>query len=191
MSQRHTFGPKIQKILIRGGVGVIPTDTLYGVVGQALNKKTIERIYKLRKRNPKKPMIILIGSVLDVRKFGVHLEPRTSNVLRKYWPGKISVILPFSDSRFALRLRYLHRGTKTLAFRLPGKRSLRNLLPKTGPLVAPSANPEGKPPAKTIREAQKYFGNTVDFYVDGGKILSKPSTILKISHAHVSVIRAL
>ena len=47
--------------LRNGGVGVVPTDTIYGIVGSALNPKTVARIYKLRRRNPKKPMIILIG----------------------------------------------------------------------------------------------------------------------------------
>lgn len=179
----------VLRILNGGGVGVLPTDTLYGIVGSALSKKTVARIYKLRKRDPKKPCIILIGSVADVQMFGVQLEPRTSNILHKYWPGKVSIILPISHKSFITGQKYLHRGTNALAFRLPAKKSLRNLLVETGPIVAPSANPEGKPPARTVAEAKRYFGDRIDFYVDGGRILSKPSIILRIRNGRVSAIR--
>ena len=173
----------------RGGVSVIPTDTIYGIVGSAFSKKAVHRIYAARTRDPKKPMIVLIGSMDDVRKFGVRLEPRTVNILRRVWPGKVSVILPISHKSFVISQKYLHRGTKTLAFRLPAKRSLRKLLAKTGSLVAPSANPEGKPPAKTIREAKSYFGDAVDFYVDGGRRAGTPSKIIRIQNGRVSVVR--
>src|SRR3989344_7841537 len=130
----------IAKILRRGGVGVLPTDTLYGMVGSALKKETVERIYRLRKRSPKKPFIILIGSLTDLKKFniristgdgvmtrhytgmrphaigqGAHPSRISSRLLRMLWPGKVSIVLPCRMKKFA----YLHRGTKTLAFRMP------------------------------------------------------------------------
>lgn len=166
----------IYTILKRGGVGILPTDTLYGLVGSAFSKKAVARIYKLKKRNSKKPLIVLIGSFRDLVRFGVKPDAKTLKILRSVWPGKISVILPCRNKKF----QYLHRGTNTLAFRLPAKKSLRMLLRETGPLVAPSANPEGLPPARTICEAKKYFDNAVDFYVDGGTLRSLPSTVLQL-----------
>ncbi len=176
---------QIIKILQDGGVGVLPTDTIYGIVSSALNRKTVERIYKLRRRNPGKPMIILIGSLGDLRLFGIRPGLEMTRHLRKFWPGRVSIILPCKSKQFA----YLHRGTKTLAFRLPKPVWLRKLLAKTGPLVAPSANWERGAPAKTIREAKKYFGKKVDFYVDGGRSLSSPSVLVRINHGVVEVIR--
>ncbi len=61
MKTSKKFTVEIEKILKSGGIGVIPTDTIYGLVGSALNKKAVRRIYQLRQRNPKKPLIILIG----------------------------------------------------------------------------------------------------------------------------------
>jgi len=84
----------------------------------------------------------------------------------------------------------LHRGTGTLAFRMPKLKWLRELLEKTGPLVAPSANFEGEQPAKTIREAEKYFGKNIDFYVDVGRRDSKPSTLLRIEKEKTVILRA-
>lgn len=164
----------ISPILKPGGIGVLPTDTLYGVVGSALDKKTVERIYAIRKRELDKPMIILISTLSELKKFGIVLGAKQKKTLGEIWPGKISVVLDCNDGK----LKYLHRGKNTLAFRLPDNSELIGLLKKIGPLVAPSANKSGKKPATTYEEAKKYFDKKVDFYVDFGKLKSKPSTLV-------------
>lgn len=176
---------QIVRILKDGGIGVLPTDTMYGIVGSALNKKTVAKIYRLRKRNLKKPLIILIADFLDLQKLGIKPNALEQKVLKQIWPAPISVILPCSKKS----LEYLHRGTKTLAIRMPKNKQLLKLLSETGPLVAPSANHEGQPPAKTIKEAKKYFGNKVDFYVDAGKKNITPSTIIKFNKDRIEIIR--
>lgn len=165
------------KQINEGGIGVIPTDTIYGIVGSALNPETVEKIYQLRKRNLDKPFIVLISGLDDLEKFGVQLTQKQKDFLIKYWPNPLSVILPVTDEKF----KYLHRGTNTLAFRMPKDFELLELLKEVGPLVAPSANIEGEKSAETIDEAQKYFGNEVDFYVDAGKLKSEPSTLISLT----------
>lgn len=172
-------------ILKNGGIAVVPTDTIYGLVGQALKNKTVERIYKVRKRSPDKPFIILISSVSDLKKFGVKIDSKIKKILEKYWPGPVSVILDCDK-----KLDYLHRGTNSLAFRLPNDDWLISILKKTGPLVAPSANLEGQNPALTIKQAKRYFSNNVDFYFDRGKIESEPSTLIKIDSGNIIVLRS-
>ena len=162
--------------LKRGDIGVLKTDTIYGLVGSALNEETVKRIYTVRRRNPKKPLIILIGSLRDLHLFGIELSPRVRGILKRIWPGPISVILPCEQKKFS----YLHRGTNSLAFRMPKKDALQHLLKATGPLVAPSANPEGLPPSNSIQDAYAYFGDTIDFYVNGGNKKGEPSTIIEI-----------
>lgn len=171
-------------ILKKGGIGVIPTDTIYGLVGQALKQKTVAKIYKVRKRNPDKPFIILISSLADLKKFGVKTNSKTNKILKKYWPGQVSIILGCDK-----KLTHLHRGTNSLAFRLPDNDWLIKLLKKTGPLVAPSANIEGKNPALTIRQAKRYFSNNVDFYFDRGRLEASPSTLIKIALGDLTVLR--
>ena len=173
------------EILKAEGIGVIPTDTLYGLVGQALSKKTVEKMYTLKGRNIKKPFIILLSSINDLKLFNIKLDSETKSVLKEIWPGKVSVILPCSSKKFS----YLHRGKNTLAFRIPKKPSLRKLLEKTGPLVAPSANREGLKPAATIKEAKAYFGDKVDFYLSEGKKESSPSTLIEIKKGKIIIKR--
>lgn len=175
----------VSEWLRAGGVGVIPTDTIYGLATPALNAKAVARVYKLRRRNPKKPFIILISSLTDLKKFGIKLDPMSAEFLKKHWPNAVSIVLPCSGKRF----NYLHRGTKTLAFRYPGLKWLQGLIQKTGPLISTSANWEGKPPAQTIRAAKRYFGDEVDFYVDIGKRAVRPSTLISLQRGVATVLR--
>lgn len=168
-----------------GGVGILPTDTLYGLVGSAFLPEAVERIYELKQRSAERPLIVLIADIEDVEQFGVVLPEELSNRLSLYWPGPYSIVLPTVDEEFA----YLHRGGWTIAFRLPDKEDLRELIRETGPLVAPSANIERRPPARTIEEAKKYFGTDVDFYIDGGELSGKPSTVLELSGDEIKVVR--
>ena len=177
----------ILEVLKKNGVVVMPTDTLYGIVGKAEKASVVERVYTIRKRNTNKPCIILIGNINELEKFSIHTSQEQKTAIKKYWSGSVSIILECPEEKFA----YLHRGTKTLAFRIPAQKELQNLLKETGPLVAPSANPEGLPPAENITEAKNYFGDTVDLYIDGGEIKGKASKVIKLhKDGSVTVIRS-
>jgi L-threonylcarbamoyladenylate synthase len=171
--------------LRKGEVIIIPTDTIYGIVGSALNPETVEKIYQLKSRNSKKPLIILISSLHDLLLFKIILTQKDKDFLGKIWPGKVSVILPCLKKDFS----YLHRGKKSLAFRLPKDKKIMDILKITGPLVAPSANLEGLPPAKTIKEAKNYFGKKIQIYLDGGKLESLPSTLVENKKGKWKVLR--
>lgn len=171
---------EVGKELKEGKIGVIPTDTVYGLVASALDKKSVEKIYELKKRDKKKPLIVLISSLKDLETFGAKIDKETA---KKYWPGKVSIVLPVK------KFEYLHRGKKSLAFRLPDDETLIRILKASGPLVAPSANTEGKDPATTIEEAKKYFGESINFYLGAGKLKSKPSKIISIKKGKVEVVR--
>lgn len=167
---------QIIKLLKIGKIGVVPTDTIYGIVGSALNPGVVEDIYRLRNRNRNKPFIILISDLNDLNHFNIVITKEQKKFLKKNWPNPLSIVLPCLPEKF----KYLHRNKKSLAFRMPKNEILLSLLRRVGPLVAPSANLEKNRPAETINEAKKYFGDKILFYVDEGKLKSKPSTIIQL-----------
>lgn len=185
MQVHRRFNRKLALAIKNGAVGVLPTDTIYGIVGSAFSFSAVSRIYKLRKRRPDKPFIVLISSIGDLKLFGVRMDRKMGGILRKIWPGKVSVILPVPGRRFF----HIHRGMGRIAFRIPAQKGLRDFLKVSGPIVAPSANWEGKPPAANIREARRYFGNGVDFYLDRGVLESPPSTLVILQGGRQRVIR--
>lgn len=156
-------------------IAVIPTDTIYGIVTSAWNKESVERVYQLKGRNPEKPCIILLSSVEQMKDFGV-TEEYIDKVSAYKSQGPTSFIVPITRTD----LTYLDRGTGTLAFRIPDNERVQTILQESGPLIAPSANTEGNPPATTIAEAQEYFGDSVSQYVDGGTITGSPSALIDI-----------
>lgn len=168
--------PEIVRILKAGGIGIIRTDTLYGLVGRADDQVAVQRIYDLKHRDEAKSPIVLIGLPSQV-----YDEPneQAKRVIDGSWPGKISIILPSEKAP-----EWIRRGNASVAYRLPDDVALRQLLRNTGPLVAPSANPEGEDPAMDIHQAAAYFGSGVDFYVDGGTVTdTNPSQLIRVTQS--------
>lgn len=167
-----------------GGIVVALTDTIFGVLGSALSKFAVERIYRLKGRDENKPFIILISDMQELSLFGI----QQSEQYQKYFKPKTSIILPVKGKKF----EYLHRGGESLAFRIVTKKNknLHALISAVGPLVAPSANPQGEKPARSIVQAMRYFGDTVDVYVPGFRKEGKPSTIISLVSGKPFVVRA-
>lgn len=162
--------------IVGGDIAVIPTDTIYGIVAQATNPSAVQKIYDVKQRNPSKPFIILISSLDDLKLFEIPLSKTVNDLLDTYWPGPVSIILDCPNPQF----EYLHRGTDALAFRLPQNEKIRQLIKVTGPLVAPSANPEGLPTATNISEAKAYFDGRITCYIEGD-VNTNPSKIIRIT----------
>jgi L-threonylcarbamoyladenylate synthase len=175
------------EILKKGGVVVLPTDTLYGIIGSAFSKKVVERIYQIKGRSEGKPFIVLVTSYKDLEKFGIKINKEQLEFFKKIWPGQVSAILPCKNKKF----EYIHQGLNSIAFRMisPRNENLYNLIKKVGPIVAPSVNPEGEKPAETIAGAKEYFGDKVDLYINVGTRKSPPSTLVRIVDDKIEILR--
>lgn len=177
--------PALAAALTNGGVIIMPSDTVYGMMARASDRTAVERLYKIRGRAPEKPFIILVADIWQITDMAAWQDEHKT-LAERYWPGPLSLVAPVTDKT----PEYLHRGTHTLAYRMPDHPELRKLLAVTGPLVAPSANPEGQPTATTIQEAQAYFGDKVDGYVEGGPITDHvPSTVAGIKDGKLHIFR--
>ena len=168
-----------------GEVGIVPTDTLYGLVTSAMMPESVERVYAIRGRETGKPCIVLIADIDDLAQFDIVPDEATSRLLGTVWPGAVSVVLPCDGAEW----EYLNRGTGTIAFRIPADDALRGFLREAGPVIAPSANPAGLVPATTIEESIGYFGTTIDFTVADGRLLNVHSTVARIVDGKFEVIR--
>lgn len=177
---------EVVEMLRSGAVGVIPTDTIYGLVASLSNEAAVRKIYQLKNRDVKKAVgTIIINDPLQIE----HLVA-PEHLLRAelFWPGSVSVVMPIIDNDLA----YAHHGLNSLPFRVPNSPNLREVLAKTGPLATSSANRQGDVPASTINEAMAIFRSSIDFYVDGGDLSGrKASRLIKIlENGQVEELRA-
>lgn len=171
-----SFNKQVIDILCTGGVACLPTDTIYGVLAVTGSIEAVKKVYFIKDRSPTKPCIILVSDPKQLLDFGV--DSRWITKTSRYWPGPNSLIIPTSRSD----IDYLTCGMASLAFRLPADSELIALINQTGPLIAPSANPESLPPATNIDEAKNYFGDKVDIYVDGGYLPNaRPSKLIDLA----------
>jgi L-threonylcarbamoyladenylate synthase len=168
--------------LMAGGVGVLPTDTVYGLVARAADPAAVARLYALKSRDHK-PGTVIAASVEQLVELGV---PESAlRRVERWWPASLSVVVPCGDN-----LAYLHAGLDSLPVRIPKDARVQEFLQQSGPLATSSANQPGEPPAVNIQEAWNYFGEPVDFYVDGGDLSGRaPSTIIRLNEDGVEILR--
>lgn len=163
--------PALIQLIKDGAIGVIPTDTVYGLVARAQSEIAVNRLYALKARE-RQPGTTIGSSIEQLAMLGFPVD--TLATVSSYWPGALSVEL----SAQAVP-SYLSTNQPVMAARIPRHQNLLALLNQTGPLMTTSANPATAPTSTSIQMAIDYFGDTVDFYVDGGDLSGRaPSTII-------------
>jgi L-threonylcarbamoyladenylate synthase len=174
---------KAAELLKQGKIGVIPTDTVYGLVCIAKSAQSVKRLYAAKKRE-NKPGTVIAADAEQLEDLG--LKRRYLKAVEQFWPGAVSVCIPTADPALA----YLHMNAGSLAVRIPDDGALLSLLKQTGPLQTTSANMPDEPVAISLADAKKYFGKHVDFYVEGGDLSDrKPSTVVRIVDDAIEVLR--
>ncbi len=173
---------ELVRVIVQGGVGVLPTDTVYGLVCSAVDPKAVQELFSVKKRE-NNPGTVLAASLDQLVDLG--LKARYLHAVEHFWPNPLSVIIPCGED-----LTYLHMGKRSLAVRIPANQALLELLKSTGPLMTTSANQPGELPAQNYAEAFEYFGEAVDFYVDTGDTGAQTaSTIIRIVDDAIEVVR--
>lgn len=173
----------ITSALRSGGIAVVRTDTIYGIIACADNERAVEKVYKAKQRDLTKQCIVLLADSADV--------PLYADIIDHYSAHSdipTSVIVPASGEP-----AWLLRGGTSMAYRVVRDEFLSRVVAAVGPVIAPSANPESLPPARTIEQARAYFGDIVDAYIDGGEVseVTHASRIIQVdSDGSVAQIRA-
>ena len=168
-------------LLQAGQVGVLPTDTVYGLAARASDPTAVAALYTAKQRE-QKPGTVIAATIDQLVELGV--QRRYLKAVEQFWPNAISIVIPVDG------LDYLDLGKRSLAVRLPKDDALQQLLIQTGPLLTSSANMPGEPPANTVQEAIDYFNDSISFYVDGGDLSGRDSsTVIRMVDDAIEVLR--
>jgi L-threonylcarbamoyladenylate synthase len=171
-------------IVKNGGVIVFPTDTVYGLGCDPKNEKAVRKLFETKKREGK-PIPVLCDSTESAERL-VRFNRATQNLARWFWPGALTIVLPLKRKMPAA----LHQETGELGVRVPDSADCIRLIRECGGfLTGTSANISGKEPARTARQAQEAFGDTVDLILDGGTLSGTPSTVVRVTSHGIEVLR--
>ena len=161
-----------------------PTDTLYGLLGSALSERVYRDIYRIKRRSPEKPLIVLFDSLERAEELGVVFPKGTKKRLSSIFPERLTVVLPLE--RNSPLGRVLKR--EDVAVRVPKDEFLLKLISETFPLFAPSANPEGEKPSERCSDCERYFDNRISLCLEG-ETLNLPSTIVSLLKGKLELLR--
>ncbi|MCX6719622.1 MAG: L-threonylcarbamoyladenylate synthase [Candidatus Staskawiczbacteria bacterium] len=155
------------EFLNRGGVVIFPTDTVYGFLADASNKKAVAKIYKIKKRPKLKPLAVFVKD-LKMAKTLAEINKKQEKIVKNKWPGKFTFVFK--------------GGKSTIALRIPKHKFLNILLKKVNkPLAQTSVNTSGQPPLLKISDIIKQFSKFDVLLMDGGNLKkSKPSKVLDL-----------
>ena len=176
---------KAAEVLSKGGIIVFPTDTVYGLAAGAFDLSAQKKIYKLKGRSFRKPLILISKDIESLEHF-VAVNDDARKLAKSFWPGPLTIILPTT-----LLGKIAMGGRKDAGVRIPGDKIVSSLLKAYGsPVATTSANISARPSAKNRREALKYFNGKVELLLDGGKSkLGKESTVIDMVKFPYVVLR--
>lgn len=187
----HSPEPKlineIGSLLKKGGVIAYPTDTFYGLGGDAFNYEVHHRVRTLKGREGGKPFPFIIDKAERLAEWGIRLNSLGVALVKRFWPGPLSIIVQDTGALPADALD----ARKTMCVRLPDSKIARAIAGSVGGLlIATSANPSGGKPARSAREAAEAFKGEIDAVVDGGPSpLRVPSTIVDVAGGKMIILR--
>lgn len=178
---------KAVQIMLSGGIVAFPTETYYGLAVDASNEFALKKLYKLKQRDPKKAMIVIIEDFADIETVAAYVPERYVPLIEKYWPGALTLIFPARENLSSL----LTGQGETVGVRVsphPVAKALVREMKK--PITATSANLSGGDPAKSAFEVRRIFGDRIDFILDGGEtVAGNCSTIVGLKDLTLTVLR--
>lgn len=175
-------------VLSRGGVIAFPTETSYGLGCDPCDARAVRRIFKIKGRDVRNPLLLVAGSWAQVERVA-HLSAKVKRLAKEYWPGPLTLILPLrKEACLADGVAY----KSEVSVRYSSSVDVRRLTRRFGfPIVATSANISGQPACRSAKEIRS-VNLEVDFIVDGGLLpLRKPSTVARVREdGWIDVVRA-
>ena len=171
---------KAKKIIDNNNVIGLPTETVYGLAGNAYSKAAVKKIFKLKKRSPINPLIIHYQKLKDIR-YDVIYDNSLLKLYKAFCPGPITFILKKKPQSKISKIAIV--GKKTVAIRFPKHKVAQNILKIVNkPLAAPSANISTKLSPTCAKDVYEEFGKKIKLILDGGKSkIGLESTILDLT----------
>lgn len=175
-------------LIAAADVVAVPTETVYGLAGDATSDTAVAAIYAAKGRPSFNPLIVHVRDLAQAQALGVFDETATA-LAQQFWPGPLTLVVPLrADSGLAASAT---AGLPTVALRVPAHRAMRALLEATGlPLAAPSANASGTISPTTADHVRRSLDGRIPLVIDDGATSGGiESTIVAVADGQVRLLR--
>jgi len=167
---------RVSNFLKEGSIGIIPSDTVYGIACLAEDPEAVSRLVEIKRRAAHKPFPVQVGRLEDAERIAFLDRPPANWLAEAFWPGPLTIVLekkevslPFQDE-------------KSIGVRMPNHPLCLQIIREAGIIVLPSANLPGELAPRSIGEIDEKITSAVDFVVDGGlSPLGKASTVVDVT----------
>lgn len=170
-----------------GNTVIIPTDTIYGIACDALNKKAVNKIYKIKKRDNNKPLTLNLNKKKDITKYAYITNKLEKEIIKKLMPGAITLLL--KKKEYVVDL--ISKNSEYIGVRIPNNKIVKEIIKKiNSPLVLTSVNISGEMPIIDLDDLNSEISNNIRYAIDVG-IINKgvESTIVKVTNNKVEILR--
>lgn len=176
-----------KNFLINGEIVAIPTETVYGLAGNALIPETVLQIFAIKERPSFDPLIVHISSIDSVDLYVHSIPSQAYDLMREFWPGPLTIVLPKKPTIPDI----VSSGLDTVGLRMPNHPIALELLQQLNfPLAAPSANPFGYISPTTSMHVAAQLGDAIPYILDGGSCrVGLESTIVGMEGSSLVVYR--
>jgi len=166
-------------VLRSGGVVIFPTDTVYGMGVLACKRKSIKKIYSIKKRDFSKPLVLLVAGRKEVCKLAAGITEKDKKLMKSFWPGALTII--FSRKK---------KSNKTIGLRMPANSIALEILRKTGSVATTSVNLSGKKAPSRVIDIDGGIKKKADLIIDGGRAgYGVESTVIDVTGSPYKVLR--
>ena len=172
--------------LNKGYIGITPTDTVYGIMGDANKEDVIKRVFDVKKRDYSNPLLMLVSDIDMLNKYIYVSNDIEKKLIDKYWPGRMTLILKKKDNVSNL----LTGNRDNVGVRIPDNKELLDIIKLFGkPVISTSANISGSDTITSVDQIEEELKHSVDFIVDGGILDNKGSTIVYAIDNELKILR--
>ena len=177
----------ICNLIKNGELVIFPTETVYGIGANALDKDAVSKIFIAKGRPSDNPLIVHIADKHDIEKYVKEVTPVEQKLIDAFMPGPFTLVLPKKDNIPDI----VSGGLDTVAIRMPSNPIARGIISFSGvPVAAPSANVSGKPSGTSIDDIRKELEGKVSAIIDGGETeIGLESTVVKVIHEIPVILR--
>ncbi len=178
---------KAAAIIKKGGLVVLPTDTVYGLVCDATNPEAVRKLFQIKKRPLSQPLSIALSDLLHIYKYVENLPNLAEVLAKKFLPGPLTLVI----NKSKLIPDVVTAGRDDIGIRIPDSKIVLMLIKLTRrPIVIPSANIHNRPSPTTAQQALKDLNGKVDLILDGGKTkYGIESTVVSLTNNEIKILR--